>query len=624
MRTLLTICVGILWAAVAAAQTPLGQEFVPASTSIDATEQFAANAVCDESSVCALVWSSYNSNDRFTAQWGRTISASGALSQIRLLWVDPDVPPIAPVVSTDGGFAIFGSRLNVAANAVRLNLRLVDGALHPLTSTVPLRVSVPDPGLGGVATIPGGFVELVSLDLPGGLALLFFDKSGHELRTPLPVYEGPPGAGTGYYQGEFGLDDKGNVVVALAHPDANGQLQAYVRRFSASGEPLDGEVQVSTDLSLLQYRTAVAVAPDGAFFVAWLSQDPAADFGKIWGRRYGTNGEPLTEPFRVSHDVPAQAAPLAVAEGHGNYFVAWDSHENGTYDLHARIYRPDGAPVTRDDLVINQDQSFDQMLASAAFAPNGTLTVSYGTDDPAVTGGEASLPVVRRFAASPGQEICAKWDSNLQCNLGRTGGTMQLQLNVPSRNGEVTLLGDVDGDGRDDVCFYRDGVFSCDTSHEGTPPMWRERFGFPGDVPLLADVDGDGKADPCVRRGNLLICDTAHDGSEGYRLRFGRGGETPLLGDLDGDGKADLCLVSGSLWTCRLSSTGQTITFTFGKAGDSPALGDVDMDGKADPCVLRKGLLLCNTKHDGGPANYILQLDVPAGARLLFGNLDGL
>jgi hypothetical protein len=76
-------------------------------------------------------------------------------------------------------------------------------------------------------------------------------------------------------------------------------------------------------------------------------------------------------------------------------------------------------------------------------------------------------------------------------------------------------------------------------------------------------------------------------------------------------------------WDC-LTQTGQKLHFELGKRGDSFALGDADRDGRADPCFLRKGILMCNTAHDGGPPNYTLQLDVAAGARLLFGNLDGL
>ncbi|HEX6899528.1 MAG TPA: hypothetical protein VF789_07445 [Thermoanaerobaculia bacterium] len=46
--------------------------------------------------------------------------------------------------------------------------------------------------------------------------------------------------------------------------------------------------------------------------------------------------------------------------------------------------------------------------------------------------------------------------------------------------------------------------------------------------------------------------------------------------------------------------------------------------GRSDPCMLRGGKLLCDTTHDGGAAEASLALDLPAGARPLFGNLDGL
>jgi hypothetical protein len=97
----------------------------------------------------------------------------------------------------------------------------------------------------------------------------------------------------------------------------------------------------------------------------------------------------------------------------------------------------------------------------------------------------------------------------------------------------------------------------------------------------------------------------------------------PLLGDLDGDHKADLCVVTGVHWDCRLQ-TGKVLNFDFGQAGDSFALGDADRDGRADPCLLRNGTLMCDTAHHGGPADFTLPLGVAAGARLLFGNLDGL
>jgi hypothetical protein len=82
--------------------------------------------------------------------------------------------------------------------------------------------------------------------------------------------------------------------------------------------------------------------------------------------------------------------------------------------------------------------------------------------------------------------------------------------------------------------------------------------------------------------------------------------------------------VDGPFWSCLLSATGELDHITFGRASAAPALGDANLDGKADPCALRKGRLTCDTRHRGGSPDFSLQLDVAAGARLLFGNLDGL
>jgi hypothetical protein len=59
----------------------------------------------------------------------------------------------------------------------------------------------------------------------------------------------------------------------------------------------------------------------------------------------------------------------------------------------------------------------------------------------------------------------------------------------------------VDGDGRAEACAYADGLFRCDTRHDGGGAEWTLRFGQRGDQPLLGDFDGDGQDDPCVYRG---------------------------------------------------------------------------------------------------------------------------
>jgi hypothetical protein len=43
-------------------------------------------------------------------------------------------------------------------------------------------------------------------------------------------------------------------------------------------------------------------------------------------------------------------------------------------------------------------------------------------------------------------------------------------------------------------------------------PTLRTDFGLPGDTFLLGDPDGDGRDDPCLFRDGRFLCDTAHDG----------------------------------------------------------------------------------------------------------------
>ena len=61
---------------------------------------------------------------------------------------------------------------------------------------------------------------------------------------------------------------------------------------------------------------------------------------------------------------------------------------------------------------------------------------------------------------------------------------------------------------------------------------WRD---VTGDLPVLGDYDGDGRDDPCVFRAGEILCNTAHDGGAAEaRLFFGRNGDRPLFGNLDG------------------------------------------------------------------------------------------
>ncbi|MFQ3633810.1 MAG: hypothetical protein SNJ65_19690, partial [Roseiflexus sp.] len=70
---------------------------------------------------------------------------------------------------------------------------------------------------------------------------------------------------------------------------------------------------------------------------------------------------------------------------------------------------------------------------------------------------------------------------------------------------------------------------------DGGSAEFSVQFGNASDIPLLGDVDGDRRDDPCVYRTSTLtfLCDTARDGgSAEFSVQFGNTSDIPLLGSL--------------------------------------------------------------------------------------------
>ncbi len=171
-------------------------------------------------------------------------------------------------------------------------------------------------------------------------------------------------------------------------------------------------------------------------------------------------------------------------------------------------------------------------------------------------------------------------------------------------SGEVPTVGDVNGDGLDDIItFTRNAAadvyvaLSNGTSF-GASAKWHEFFGIAGEYPGVADVNGDGKADIVVfTRGTLGDVYVALSSGAGFGASakwhdwFAVGGELPRIGDFNGDGKADIAtfttnaaadvfvaLSSGTAF----AGTEQKWNDFFGIAGEFPYTGDFNGDGKDD------------------------------------------
>ncbi|MEV4813346.1 N-acetylmuramoyl-L-alanine amidase [Micromonospora avicenniae] len=179
---------------------------------------------------------------------------------------------------------------------------------------------------------------------------------------------------------------------------------------------------------------------------------------------------------------------------------------------------------------------------------------------------------------------------------------------------EVPAVGDVNGDGRDDIItFTHDAAgdvyvaLSTGSSFSGTAAKWHEFFSIAGEYPAVGDVNGDGRDDiitftqgPAAASDVIvaLSTGTAFGAPQKWHDLFAVGAEQPRVGDVNGDGKDDIvtftCNADADVYAAVSDGTsfvGTTVKWNdfFCLAGEFPYLGDVDGDGRDDIIVFTKG-----------------------------------
>lgn len=195
--------------------------------------------------------------------------------------------------------------------------------------------------------------------------------------------------------------------------------------------------------------------------------------------------------------------------------------------------------------------------------------------------------------------------------LERRGDSFELAYRIqPPVSGSQVCRGDVNGDGRDDLCYALTGnpkVWLLLGQPKGKPRPSTVLLGKAASYPTLADFNGDGRLDIAAAwdHGASVVFGKG-DGTFSSPTLTDTGSETLCQGsiavDLDRDGKADFvpCDWQSNSLQVFPAGLGPARSLAEGLRTLNHAAGDYDGDGKVDllACT-RHGLQLLHNRGDG-------------------------
>lgn len=202
-------------------------------------------------------------------------------------------------------------------------------------------------------------------------------------------------------------DPFGNFVVAWEKSD-----DVFARLFDSGGVPLTGDLPVNLTTAFVQDDPDVWMTPAGEFIVAWHSTFQDSDSGGIFLRKFSSTGVPLTGEIQVNTEVVGgQQSPSISGDLQGSFVVTWSSEgqDGDGFGIFGQCF--DAAPVpgfAGSEFQINDFTTGDQIFGETATHPaGGHLTAWVSQDQDGDAGG-----IFGRAFECPGQLISAEVQIN--------------------------------------------------------------------------------------------------------------------------------------------------------------------------------------------------------------------
>jgi hypothetical protein len=172
--------------------------------------------------------------------------------------------------------------------------------------------------------------------------------------------------------------ERTNSVVTYVPFSSDSWQDVYFQRFSATGQKVGAEVMVNQYTPFNQRSPAVTALSDGSFLMAWVSEEQRAEASTdVMARRFGSDGSPLGNEFRVSTSDLVCNSPAAASSGNNGFTLVWsqkDAVRTNGFDIYARAYDLFGVPAG-EPFRLNSYQVGNQHTPRITSAPAGQMVV---------------------------------------------------------------------------------------------------------------------------------------------------------------------------------------------------------------------------------------------------------
>ncbi|MBT8400002.1 MAG: T9SS type A sorting domain-containing protein [Rhodothermia bacterium] len=184
------------------------------------------------------------------------------------------------------------------------------------------------------------------------------------------VNTGDP-AGTINWRPAAAMNPAGASVVVWQDFRTGAQGDVFGQLFNASGQPVGGNIQISTSTGFVEtwpdVRPEVAMLDDGGFMVVW--GDSSAVGFRAHGRQYSSGGAPLTPPFMLDTTPGIQTGvPSVSTDGTNYYYVVLGRTPTG--DLSVRSNPPTS---TANDRLVPENLSTISSAYPNPFTTEATI-----------------------------------------------------------------------------------------------------------------------------------------------------------------------------------------------------------------------------------------------------------